>query len=89
MASIYLGNLPPTATEEEVGQLFGHYGEVAKVTLIVDRESGKLRGFGFVEMSDASAEQAIAALDGHDYGGCLMRVNEARDRGATPPRRSW
>ena len=89
MASIYLGNLPPTANEEEVRVLFGKYGEVTKVTIIVDRDTGQLRGFGFVEMPNAQAEQAIAALDGHDYCGCLLRVNEARDRGDTPPRRSW
>jgi len=64
-------------------------GEVLKVTLIVDGETQKLRGFGFVEMPDAEAMAAVAALDGHDYDGCLLRVNEARDRGATPPRRSW
>ena len=89
MTSIYLGNLPLDATEEDVKVLFGAYGTVVKITLIRDRETDAARGFGFVEMPVDDAEKAIAALDGHEYNGHVLRVNEARDRGAKPPRRAW
>ncbi len=89
MKTIYLGNLPFTATEEEVANLFGQHGEVAKVSLVNDRETGRPRGFGFVEMPTEDATRAIDALDGFEYEGRALRVNEARDRGARPPRRSW
>lgn len=72
-----------------VARLFGEYGEVTKVTLVTDRDTGKLRGFGFVEMPDAEALQAVSALDGFNYEGSALRINESRDRGDTPPRRSW
>jgi RNA recognition motif-containing protein len=87
--TIYLGNLPLTATEDEVRDLFAEHGLVAGVSLINDRETGRFRGFGFVEMEAAEADRAIAALDGIEFGGRTLRVNEARDRGARPPRRSW
>jgi cold-inducible RNA-binding protein len=77
---IYVGNLPFSATEEEVSQLFGQYGQVHSVALITDRESGRPRGFGFVEMDDSEALEAISALDGHEMGGRNLRVNEAQDR---------
>ena len=89
MKTIYLGNLPVSASENDVKDLFGNYGEVASVTLITDRETGSPRGFGFVEMESEAAVRAIEALDGTDFGGRTLRVNEARDRGARPPRRSW
>jgi RNA recognition motif-containing protein len=89
MKTIYLGNLPFTVTEDEVRDLFGQHGEVASVILVTDRETGKPRGFGFVEMEPEAADRAIGALDGSDFGGRSLRVNEARDRGARPPRRSW
>jgi len=89
MKTIYLGNLPVEATEEEVAALFGQHGEVQKVSLVKDLTTGKPRGFGFVEMPIEDAERAIDALDGCDYQGRNLRVNEARDRGARPPRRSW
>ena len=89
MKTIYLGNLPFDITEDQVAKLFGEHGEVAKVSLINDRESGKPRGFGFVEMPAADADRAIDALDGAEFAGRTLRVNEARDRGARPPRRSW
>ena len=72
---LYVGNLPFKATESEVEELFGQYGKVLSVKLITDRETGRLRGFGFVEMEDAS--EAMSALDGHDLGGRNLRVNEA------------
>lgn len=89
LKTIYLGNLPTTASEDDVKTLFGRHGEVAKVSLITDRETGQPRGFGFVEMESEAADKAIEALDGCDFGGRTLRVNEARDRGARPPRRSW
>lgn len=89
MKTIYVGNLPFDASEDDVQQLFGQYGEVAKVSLVNDRETGRPRGFGFVEMDPDQAMTAIDALDGSDYGGRNLRVNEARDKGARPPRREW
>jgi len=89
MKTIYLGNLPTEATEKQVATLFSQHGEVAKVSLVNDRETGKSRGFGFVEMPVEDADRAIDALDGFEYEGRALRVNEARDRGARPPRRSW
>jgi len=89
LKSIYLGNLPLTAAEDDVRRLFEPFGEVANVLLIIDRETGQSRGFGFVKMAPAAADAAIDALDGVDYEGHVLRVNEARDRGSTPPRRSW
>ncbi len=81
MKKIYVGNLPYGATEDEVRGIFGEFGDVQSVNLITDRETGRPRGFGFVEMnSDEDADSAIKALDGKDLGGRPMRVNEARPR---------
>lgn len=77
---IYVGNLPFSATEEEVRELFEAHGPVESVDLISDRETGRPRGFGFVQMDDAAASDAIAALDGTSMGGRSLRVNEARPR---------
>jgi RNA recognition motif-containing protein len=77
---IYVGNLPFNATEESVRELFSHYGTVDSVNLITDRETGRPRGFGFVEMADEGAVAAIAALDKQDFGGRALNVNEARPR---------
>ena len=77
---IYVGNLPFSASEEEVSELFSQYGEVISCSLLIDRETGRPRGFGFVEMEDDAAKQAIAALDGQDFGGRQLRVNEAQPR---------
>jgi len=76
---IYVGNLPFTATEDAVRELFAQYGPVQAVSLITDRDTGQPRGFGFVEM-DEGADAAIAALDQMDFGGRNLRVNEARPR---------
>ena len=75
---LYVGNLPFSATEAELRELFGQYGQVLSVSVITDRESGRPRGFAFVEMDDGS--QAISALDGQDFGGRQLKVNEARER---------
>ena len=86
MKSIYVGNLPWSSTEEEVRAAFENYGEVKSVKLIEDRETGRPRGFGFVEMDDNEALAAIEALDGADFGGRNIKVNEARPRSPRPPR---
>ena len=77
---IYVGNLPYTSTEDEVRELFAQYGEVVSCALPTDRETGRPRGFGFVEMADEDGRKAIEALDGHDFGGRQLSVNEARPR---------
>jgi RNA recognition motif-containing protein len=77
---IYVGNLPFSATEEDVRQVFEEHGAVETVDLISDRETGRPRGFGFVEMSDEDARNAISALDGKEMDGRPLRVNEARPR---------
>ena len=85
MTNIYVGNLPYTMTEEELRELFGQYGTVTTVQLIADRETGRMRGFGFVEMEDGS-DAAIQALNRFDFKGRPLQVNEARPRGERPPR---
>jgi RNA recognition motif-containing protein len=80
MKSIYVGNLPFGATEDEVRNLFEEHGEVMSVKLITDRDTGRPRGFGFVEMDDDQAEQAIASLNGASLGGRSLRINEAAPR---------
>ncbi len=77
---IYCGNLPFSATEDEVRDLFSEHGEVLNVSLVNDRETGRPRGFGFVEMEDDAAEAAIGVLDGYSFGGRNLKVNEARPR---------
>jgi RNA recognition motif-containing protein len=80
MAKIYVGNLPFTATEDSVRALFSTHGAVTSVALPTDRETGRPRGFGFVEMSGTDAAKAIGALNGHSMEGRALRVNEAQDR---------
>jgi RNA recognition motif-containing protein len=78
---IYVGNLPFSTTESELRSLFERHGAVASVNVIMDRETGRPRGFAFVEMEDAnSAATAIRALDGSQLEGRSIRVNEAQDR---------
>jgi RNA recognition motif-containing protein len=80
---LYVGNLPFSATDSEVETLFAQHGTVTSVALINDRETGRPRGFGFVEMSDADgAQKAIAGLNGHEMGGRALRVNMAEDKPA-------
>ncbi|MGL4722475.1 MAG: RNA recognition motif domain-containing protein [Desulfovibrionaceae bacterium] len=76
--SIYVGNLPWSATEDELGALFSEYGEVLSVKIIADRETGRAKGFGFIEMDESSAAAAVEALDNSSFGGRTLRVNEAR-----------
>ena len=82
MKNIFVGNLDFTATEASVRALFEAHGTVTRVSLVTDRDTGRPRGFGFVEMSDsAEADRAIAALNGSDLGGRTLNVNEARPKG--------
>ena len=85
--SIYVGNLPWSATQEGVESLFSPYGEVLSVKLVSDRETGRARGFGFVEMEDADAINAIAALDGKEFEGRALRINKAEPK--KPAARRW
>lgn len=84
--SLYVGNLPWSATEDEVRNLFASHGNVNSVKLVSDRETGRARGFGFVEMDEADAAGAVEALDGTSFGGRTLRVNEAQPRAPRPPR---
>ena len=87
---LYVGNLPFSTSEEELRSVFEAHGTVASVNLISDRETGRPRGFGFVEMGEESeAQTAMRALDGTDLGGRTVRVNEAQERrgGGGGPRR--
>ena len=77
---IYVGNLSFQTTESEVAELFGQFGTVVSCALPNDRETGRPRGFGFVEMAEEDAKKAIASLDGKDFGGRSLRVNEAQPR---------
>jgi RNA recognition motif-containing protein len=78
---IYIGNLPFSSTEDELRTVFERHGRVESVNVITDRDSGRPRGFAFVEMDEASAaDDAIRALDGSELGGRSLRVNEAQDR---------
>ncbi len=78
MKKIYVGNLPFSATEDQIRDLFSEYGEVQSVNLISDRDTGRPRGFGFVEME--GGDQAIEALNGRDLDGRSLTVNLAKER---------
>ena len=80
-SKLYVGNLSFDSTEDDLRELFGRHGTVDSVAVITDRETGRPRGFAFVEMSESSAAQdAIRALDGNDFAGRNIKVNEAQDR---------
>ena len=83
---IYVGNLPFSATEDEVRERFADFGEVESVSLISDRYSGQPRGFGFVEMEDEGADKAIASLNNTSFGERTLRVSLARQREGGPRR---
>jgi RNA recognition motif-containing protein len=79
--NIYVGNLPFDTGDQDLRALFEPYGSVARASVVLDRETGRSRGFGFVEMaSDDDSNAAIKALDGADFAGRKLRVNEARPR---------
>jgi len=80
VTKLYVGNLPFTATEDSVRALFAPHGTVEKISLISDRDTGRPRGFGFVEMSNADASRAMQALNGQDFDGRALKINEAQER---------
>jgi RNA recognition motif-containing protein len=81
LKNIFVGNLSFNTSEEELRQLFEPYGQVDRVSILTDRETGRSRGFGFVEMANSEeGEKAIAALNGSDFGGRAINVNEARPK---------
>ena len=87
--SIYVGNLPWSATEEQIQDLFAEHGKVISVKLVIDRDTGRARGFGFVEMEDADVPAAIEALDNFSFGGRTLRVNEAQPKSSAPRQRRY
>lgn len=90
MMNIYVGNLPYSATEEELRTAFGAYGEVSSVNVITDRDTGQSKGFAFVEMADNSAaDSAIKGLNDTPMGGRNLKVNQAKPRGERPSRPRW
>src|ERR1035441_4264823 len=85
MKNLYVGNLPHSTTESELRTVFEAHGAVEKVSIVTDRETGRARGFGFVEMTNAGeAEKAIAALNGTELGGRTLTINEANPKPARP-----
>lgn len=85
MKNLYVGNLPHSTTEADLRGVFETHGAVEKVTLVTDRDTGRSRGFGFVEMSNADeADKAVAALNGSDFGGRPLTINEARPKTDRP-----
>ena len=82
--NLYVGNLPYSTTSDELATLFGRVGAVTSAQVIMDRETGRSRGFGFVEMADEDARKAIDELTGADMGGRAITVNEARPRAPRP-----
>ena len=78
--SIYVGNLSFSTDENSLRSLFSRFGEVVSANVISDKETGRSRGFGFVEMDEANARTAISSLDGSEYEGRKLRVNEAQKR---------
>ena len=86
--NIYVGNLPYSTDRDELRAVFEQYGEVSSARVVTDRETGRSRGYGFVEMPNAEqAQAAIEALNGKEIGGRKAVVNEARPREERPPRR--
>ena len=96
MGKLYVGNLAWRATEAELKELFAGFGKVLSVSIVTDRDTGRSRGFGFVEMDDADMAKALEGANGRDLGGRQLRVSEARERaprsgpggggGSRPPR---
>ncbi len=85
MTNLYVGNLPHSTTESELRNLFQAHGEVDKVSIVTDRETGRARGFAFVEMTNSGeAEKAIAALNGTELGGRALKINEAKPKTDRP-----
>src|ERR1700683_4972094 len=89
MKNLFVGNMNFQTTESELSELFKAFGQVTRVHVAMDRETGRARGFAFVEMpNDEEAAKAIAGLDGKEVGGRNLKVNEARPRGESGPPRT-
>ena len=95
LGKLYVGNLPWRATEAELREVFAAFGKVLSVSIVTDRDTGRSRGFGFVEMDDADMAKALAGANGRELDGRQLRVSEARERaprsgggggGGRPPR---
>ena len=85
MKNLYVGNLPHSTTESELRTVFQAHGDVERVSIVTDRETGRARGFAFVEMTNASeADKAIAALNGTELGGRTLTINEAKPKTDRP-----
>jgi len=85
MKNLYVGNLPHSTTETELRTLFQSHGEIERISLVTDRETGRARGFAFVEMANAGeAEKAMAALNGTELGGRTLTINEAKPKSDRP-----
>jgi RNA recognition motif-containing protein len=80
VTKLFVGNLPFSATEQSVRALFEPHGTIESLALINDRETGRPRGFGFIEMSNADASKAMQALNGKDFEGRALKVNEAQSK---------
>ena len=91
MKSVYVGNLPYATTDTELKALFEPFGTVYSARIKTDRDTGRPLGYGFVQMEDAAATQAIQALDGKEHAGRSLRVNESREKSPSdrPPRRDF
>jgi len=88
MKNLFVGNISFQTSEADLTALFQPFGQIGRIHIVTDRETGRARGFAFVEMpNDADAAKAIAALDGKEMGGRNLKVNEARPKGERPPRR--
>jgi len=86
--NIYVGNLPYSVTDDDLRTAFAEFGQVSSAKIIMDRQSGRSKGFGFVEMdNDAEAEEAIKSMDNSEMQGRNLRVNQAKPRPDKPPRR--
>jgi cold-inducible RNA-binding protein len=85
MKNLYVGNLPHSTTESELRGVFEAHGAVEKVSIVTDRETGRARGFAFVEMTNpAEADKAVAALNGKELGGRALKINEAKPKTDAP-----
>jgi RNA recognition motif-containing protein len=87
--NIYVGNLPYSVTEEAMRTMFEQYGEVISAKLVMDRETGRMRGFGFVEMDNTDADAAIKALNKTELDGRQLKINQAEPRKSSPSRSRW
>jgi RNA recognition motif-containing protein len=87
MKSIYVGNFPWSVTDADLSAKFSEFGNVVSARVVTDKLTGKSRGFGFVDMDDADADKAIAALSGYKWGDREITVNEARPKTEGGPRR--